>query len=159
MGFVRNTVMGRFGEGQRYLDLKSSGLRPIVSLARVLAIRTGDAYGSTVQRLDCAASAGLLSRDEADTLTSAFTMYIAFSQIERILGMKRSEALKTFIAPAQLDPLTRAVTFGTDSAQPRRFRNGAVKSLRLCTGSSCPLPGSGDSRSNACGPAGTRYRC
>lgn len=107
VGFVRNTVIGRFGEGQRYLDLKSAGLRPIVSLARVLAIQTGDAHGSTVQRLDSAASAGLLSRDEADTLISAFTMYHSLLTEERILGMKRAEAPKTSIAPAHLDPLTR----------------------------------------------------
>ncbi len=107
MGFVRNTVIGRFGEDLRHLDLKSAGLRPIVSLARVLAIQTGDAHGSTVQRLDRAGSAGLLSRDEADTLTSAFTMYHSLLTEERILDTTRSETPKTSIAPGQLDSLTR----------------------------------------------------
>jgi CBS domain-containing protein len=78
-----------------------------VSLARVLALQTGDAHGSTVQRLDCAASAGVLSRDEADTLTSAFTMYHSLLTEERILALRRSEAPNTSIAPGQLDPLTR----------------------------------------------------
>jgi CBS domain-containing protein len=107
MGFVRNMVIGRFDDDQRFLDLKSAGLRPIVSLARVLALQTGDAHGSTVQRLDCAASAGVLSRDEADTLTSAFTMYHSLLTEERILALRRSEAPNTSIAPGQLDPLTR----------------------------------------------------
>ncbi|WP_164203388.1 putative nucleotidyltransferase substrate binding domain-containing protein [[Micrococcus luteus] ATCC 49442] len=107
MGFVRNSVIGRFGEGQRYLDLKSAGLRPIASLARALAVQTGETKGSTVQRLETAASAGLLSTDESDTLITAFTMYHGLLTEQRILGSRKSQQPGTSIVPAQLDTLTR----------------------------------------------------
>lgn len=107
MGFVRNNVISRWDEGQKYLDLKSAGLRPIASLARALALQAGEVSGSTVQRLQTAAAAGLLSSDEADTLTSAFTMYHSLLTEERILDITKSQTPTTSIVPGLLDSLTR----------------------------------------------------
>jgi CBS domain-containing protein len=132
VGFVRNTVIGRFGEGQRYLDLKEAGIRPIASLSRVLAIQAGDASGSTIQRLERATSAGLLSNDEGDILGSAFGLYHGLLTENRVQALRKSEEPRTLIMPDHLDPLTRRHLregFRATSQIQERFRRD-LNSLR-----------------------------
>jgi CBS domain-containing protein len=71
-GFVRNFVVAHSGEHRGQLDLKSGGLAPVVALARWIAIVSGDARGTTTDRLRRGAQLGLLSTDEADTLAGGF---------------------------------------------------------------------------------------
>lgn len=73
-GFVREFVVERLGGRKGHLNLKKAGLRPIVSVARSLALRAGDVAGSTTERLECGYRAGYLNRDELDTLRSAFDL-------------------------------------------------------------------------------------
>jgi CBS domain-containing protein len=107
VGFDRNKVIERFGKRRGYLDLRDKGLRPIASLGRLLALRTGTLEGSTPQRFDTSASAGFITDDESDTLKDAFHLCygIVFEQeVENIRSGKTSSSL---IVPAHLDPLRR----------------------------------------------------
>ncbi|MFC9555922.1 putative nucleotidyltransferase substrate binding domain-containing protein [Rhodococcus sp. NPDC056960] len=106
-GFARNFVIGRFGELKGHLNLKKAGLRPVVSLARALALRTGDTTGSTVDRLDRAHDAGLLDLDEAESLKGAFTLCYDLVLGEQIHAIKNDHAISSTVDVDKLDSLQR----------------------------------------------------
>lgn len=106
-GFVRGFVVERFGEQKNHLNLKKSGLRPVASLARALAQRTGDPTGSTPQRLERAHHSGLLTADEADALSGAFSLFYHLVFEGQITAIKAGKPVESAIDPATLDPLER----------------------------------------------------
>lgn len=101
-GFVRDFVVRHRGEHRGQLDLKKGGLAPVVALGRWIAIATGDAHGTTPQRLRRGAEAGLLTADEAQTLSVAFEEIYSL-----VLAHEVNAAATTFISPKDLDTLTR----------------------------------------------------
>ncbi|MFI5916797.1 putative nucleotidyltransferase substrate binding domain-containing protein [Dactylosporangium sp. NPDC051541] len=108
IGFVRDFVVHHSGEHRGRLDLKPGGLTPIVSLARWIAIAAGDADGTTVERLRRGAALGLLTGDEADTLAGGFeSIYHLLLQHETRALAAGGGPASTFIAPGELDTLTR----------------------------------------------------
>ncbi|EMY36210.1 cyclic-nucleotide signal transduction protein [Arthrobacter crystallopoietes BAB-32] len=70
-GFFRGLAIGHRGT-RAAVDLKQMGLKPIASIGRWIAAATGDACGSTIDRLRRGADAKVLTRDEAETLIGAF---------------------------------------------------------------------------------------
>jgi CBS domain-containing protein len=106
-GFVRGFVVEHFGEQKGHLNLKKSGLRPVASLARALAQRTGDPTGSTPQRLERAHRSGLLTTDEADALAGAFSLCYHLVFDSQITAIKAGKPVASAIDPAALDPLER----------------------------------------------------
>jgi CBS domain-containing protein len=106
-GFVRGFVVEHFGEQKGHLNLKKSGLRPVASLARALAQRTGDPTGSTPQRLERAHRSGLLTADEADALSGAFSLCYHLVFDSQITAIKAGTPVVSAIDPASLDPLER----------------------------------------------------
>ena len=106
-GFVRGFVVEHFGEQKGHLNLKKSGLRPVASLARALAQRTGDPTGSTPQRLERAHRSGLLTADEAEALAGAFSLCYQLVFDSQIAAIKEGTPVESAIDPAKLDPLER----------------------------------------------------
>ncbi|WP_394525463.1 putative nucleotidyltransferase substrate binding domain-containing protein [Paenarthrobacter nicotinovorans] len=106
-GFVRGFVVERFGEHRGRLNLKRSGLLPVVSLARAMSLNAGDATGTTPDRLDRAAHANLLTDDEAETLKGAFTLYHDILVEQEISDIRNGRPVDDFISTLQLDPLRR----------------------------------------------------
>lgn len=106
-GFVRDFVVEHSGEHRGQLDLKKGGLAPVVGLARWVAIATGDASGNTPQRLYRGGEAGLLTRDEAQALAGAFEDVYALVLDQEADALAAGAELTTFVAPKDLDTLTR----------------------------------------------------
>ena len=67
----------------------------------------GEVRGSTPERLSRAASAGLLSTDEAETLAGAFKDVCELLLREEVAAIRDGRPLSNWIAPRDLDPLTR----------------------------------------------------
>jgi CBS domain-containing protein len=106
-GFVRDFVVAHGGEHRGQLDLKSGGLAPVVSLARWIAIVSGDARGTTIERLRRAADLGLLSADEADSLAGGFEDIYSLLLRHEVQAIRSGIAPTTYLAPRDLDTLTR----------------------------------------------------
>jgi CBS domain-containing protein len=106
-GFVRDFVVAQSGEHRGQLDLKSGGLVPVVALARWIAIVSGDARGTTTDRLRRGAQAGLLSTDEADTLAGGFDNIYSLLLRHQVHAIRGGSTPTTYFAPADLDTLTR----------------------------------------------------
>ncbi|MET7401977.1 putative nucleotidyltransferase substrate binding domain-containing protein [Dactylosporangium sp. NPDC005572] len=107
-GLIRDFVVHHTGEHRGRLDLKPGGLTPVVALARWIAIAAGDASGTTVERLRRGAALGLLTGDEADTLTGGFESIYHLLLHHEVRALAAGAAPgTTFIAPKELDSLTR----------------------------------------------------
>lgn len=106
-GFVRDFVVERNGQHRGGLDLKRGGLRPITSLARWLTIVLGDVQGGTLDRINRAAAAGLLTNNEADSLTHAFEDIFELAFETEINALAADRPASTWIKPEALDTLTR----------------------------------------------------
>lgn len=106
-GFVREFVIERFGEQRSRLNLKRAGLRPVASLARALAHRTGDTVGTTPQRIARAQQAGLLNSEEADTLVSAFQLCYQMVFDSQIEAIKAGSSVESGIDLRTLDNTER----------------------------------------------------
>jgi len=106
-GFVRAFVVAHSGEHRGQLDLKCGGLIPVVALARWIAIASGDARGTTTDRLRRGAQTGLLSADEADTLAGGFDDVYSLLLRHEVRAIRGGVTPTTYFAPADLDTLTR----------------------------------------------------
>ena len=106
-GFIRDFVVEHSGEHRGGLNLKRGGLLPISALARWLAIAMGDVRGSTPDRLSRAAAAGLLTADEAETLTGAFRDVYELLLRQEVAAIRAGKPFSNWIAPRDLDTLTR----------------------------------------------------
>lgn len=106
-GFVRDFVVEHSGEHKGQLDLKRGGLRPLTALGRWVAVVTGDPRGSTPERLQRGAAAGLLTVDEAETLIGAHSEIFALLMAREISSIKTGEPLTHHIDPKALDTLAR----------------------------------------------------
>ncbi len=71
LGFFRQFVLERSGEHRNTLDLKSTGIMPIVEIARIRSLAAGEMPTGTRKRLLAAAGAGELNREDARNLTDA----------------------------------------------------------------------------------------
>lgn len=107
LGFVRDFVVHQSGEHRGQLDLKKGGLVPVSSLARWLALRTRDVSGSTLERLDRGADAGLITDDERDMLAGAYKVALTVLAEHQVRAIKAGERPSGFLRPDQLDPLER----------------------------------------------------
>nr|MDT0657478.1 putative nucleotidyltransferase substrate binding domain-containing protein [Micromonospora sp. DSM 115978] len=106
-GFVRDFVVEHDGAHSGQLDLKKGGLAPVVALARWVAIVTGEVTGGTPQRLDRGADRGVLTVDEAQTLTRAFEDVYGMLLRHEADALREGRTPTTYLAPGTLDTLTR----------------------------------------------------
>ena len=84
LGFLREFVVDKRGQYQNRLDLKLSGLLPVVRATRVLAIEQGIRATSTLERLAELAGRGILTDRLAGELREAFG-FITLLRIARHL--------------------------------------------------------------------------
>jgi CBS domain-containing protein len=84
LGFLREYVVDKSGRYQARLDLKTSGLDPIVNGARVLALEQGLTVTSTLARLAEVAGRGILKDRFASDLREAYS-FIMLLRVARHL--------------------------------------------------------------------------
>jgi len=106
-GFVREFVVQHTGEHRGQLDLKAGGLMPVVGLARWIAVVSGDASGTTPDRLRRGAEVGLLSANEAETLAGGFDDVYSLLLEHQVAAVRSGTTPTTYVAPRDLDTLTR----------------------------------------------------
>jgi CBS domain-containing protein len=106
-GFLRDIVVEHSGAHRGALDIKRGGALPIVDLARWAGITAGASDPGTSARLAVAARAGVLSPDDARTLTEAWDL-VAGLRLEHQIGQVRAgRAPDDHLRPDTLNPLTR----------------------------------------------------
>ena len=108
VGFIRDFVVEHSGEHRGDLEPQAGRAAPDLGSGPVAGHRQGEVRGSTPERLSRAAAAGLLTADEAETLAGAFKDVYELLLRQEVAAIRdRSGRLSNWIAPRDLDPLTR----------------------------------------------------
>lgn len=107
LGFLRQFVVEKSGEHKNKLNLKLSGLTPIVDGARVLALERGVAETNTLARLAAAERAGILSSALGADLREAFGFITLLRITQHLEARARGDAPDNFVDPAGLNNLQR----------------------------------------------------
>jgi CBS domain-containing protein len=89
------------------VDLKKGGLAPIVGLARLAALEAGSPARPTLDRLDAAARAGVLSADGTATLAEAFRFLLELRLREQLRALRAGEPPGHTVALEHLTSLDR----------------------------------------------------
>ncbi|MEI2821718.1 MAG: putative nucleotidyltransferase substrate binding domain-containing protein [Marmoricola sp.] len=106
-GFVRDFVVEAEGEHKGELNLKKRGLAPVVGIGRWIAVAARLPISSTQERLESGAQAGLLTRDEADTLKGSHEEMFELLFEQEIEALRDGRAPSTYLNPQHLDSLAR----------------------------------------------------
>ena len=124
-GFDAEGVLESGGTRSKLLDIRRAAVIPVIELARWAGAAAGLAEGSTPERLDAAAGAGVLSEGDARTLRDAFELAIELRighHMEQLAGgLQPDDQLE----PATISPLTRdhlRDVFRAVAAVQRRLR-------------------------------------
>jgi CBS domain-containing protein len=106
-GFLRNIVVEHGGEHQGRFDIKRGGLLPIVDIARYAGLVAGVPVVSTVERLQAAASAGVLTEADAGVLREAYHLFFGLRLEHQVEQLRAGMPPDDFIDPGSLNDLTR----------------------------------------------------
>jgi CBS domain-containing protein len=107
---VLNTLMTSVGVGEDTIDIKKSGVFPIVHGIRTMALDRGIAVTSTAQRIEALVAAGALQEELGRDLLGALRVFMAYriaSQLEAVRrGTVEEEAL---VRPSRLTAADRDI--------------------------------------------------
>jgi CBS domain-containing protein len=107
-----------FRDEDGQLDLKKGGIAPVVAMARVYALEAGSPARSSLERLQDAANAGVISREGATALTEALRYLLWLRLREQLREIKAGQTPDNKI---HLDQL---------SAREKKYLRDAFLSIR-----------------------------
>jgi CBS domain-containing protein len=105
-GFDAEAVLTAEGRHSR-LNIREGAILPIAALARWAAFRAGAEDASTPERLRAAADGGLLTQDQARTLTEAFDLALELRIGHHLEQLEAGQAPDDLVDAAAMSPLTR----------------------------------------------------
>ncbi|WP_439114622.1 putative nucleotidyltransferase substrate binding domain-containing protein [Hydrogenophaga sp.] len=107
LGMFKGISTIRSGEHKGKIDLKHTGVVPIVDLARVYALAGGDSAVNTHDRLVGAAAGGAISEQSARDLRDALE-FLAFTRIQhQARQIAKGEAPDNFLHPGDISNFER----------------------------------------------------
>ncbi len=107
LGFFRGFTLIRSGENRNTIDLKASGVIPVVDLGRIYALLGSLTASGTRDRIEGARAANVISASGAHDLLDAYDL-IAETRLRHQAGqVARGEAPDNFMNPAAMSDLER----------------------------------------------------
>jgi len=100
-------LWNRIRESSEGIDLKAGALMPVVGLARVFALETGEREGSTLRRLQAARRGSVLSDEGGELLVGAFRFAFALRLHHQLGEWKSGTAIDNRVHLEALDPRER----------------------------------------------------
>jgi CBS domain-containing protein len=108
LGFFRHFVLIHGGEHDDTLDIKHSGLVPIVDVARVYALSEGLTPVNTRARLQAAAACGKLRDEMSSDLQDAFEFIASLRITHQATQIRTGKAADNYLPPGELSSLERS---------------------------------------------------
>jgi CBS domain-containing protein len=95
------------GDRRGHLDVKRSGLLPIVGIARYASLAAGVRITSTRERLRLAATAGTLDSGDSRALADAFELFWRLRLEHQVEQLRQGEEPDDLLDTSRLTPVTR----------------------------------------------------
>ena len=108
LGFFRSLATVRSGEHRDTIDMKHSGVVPIVDLARIYAIRGGLLPVNSRERIDAAQAAGSVSKRGGRDLLDAYDVIAEARLAHQAAQIRDGKKPDNFMAPSRLSPFERS---------------------------------------------------
>jgi CBS domain-containing protein len=106
-GFDADSVLSLAGR-QPLLNIRSAAIVPIAAIGTWAAAAADVVGGSTPERLVGAAAEGVLSADQAATLSEAFELALELRIVHHLERLAAGEPVDDLLDPAAMTPLTRS---------------------------------------------------
>ena len=107
LNLFRGFALIRSGEHKNMVDLKHSGVVPVVDLGRIYALQGGFEAVNTQDRLEEARESGVISKSGAHDLLDAYELIAETRLRHQATQIRNGEAPDNFMAPGQLSELER----------------------------------------------------
>lgn len=107
LSLFRGFALIRSGEHKNTVDLKHSGVVPVVDLGRVYALQGGITEAGTRDRIEAASGAGLISAAGAADLLDAYDLIAETRLRHQAAQVRQRRAPDNFMSPAELSDLER----------------------------------------------------
>lgn len=107
LGFFRDFVLIKGGKDERVLDLKLSGIAPIVDLARIYALSQGVDASNTIERLTQVAGSAALTKASAENLIDAFEFLSLLRMEHQAQKLELGLIPDNYLAPTDISKLER----------------------------------------------------
>jgi CBS domain-containing protein len=108
LGFRGQLATGQHGDPDGRLDLKRGAIIPLVNLVRFHALAGGVTISGTLDRIEAAASVGVLERGVADGLREAFEVINGIRLEHHAAQVQADATPDNLIDPDELPPIARA---------------------------------------------------
>jgi CBS domain-containing protein len=102
LGFFKNFIVEKNGVHKDKLNIKLSGLVPLISGIKILACKTGLAETNTLERIERLGQEKVLTSDQVEILTQAFETLLTLRIRNDLLGMEKRQDFENYINPAHL---------------------------------------------------------
>jgi CBS domain-containing protein len=107
LGFRGHLATGHDGDPPGKLDLKRGAIIPLVNLVRFHALAGGVTISNTLDRIESAASVGVIDRAVADGLSEAFTVINRIRFEHHGVLVRAGETPDNLLDPEALPPIAR----------------------------------------------------
>ena len=129
LGFFRRIRTDETGQ----VDIKAGGIAPIVGLVRVYALEAGARARPTLERLEAAQTAGVLSQDGAETLNEMYRFLLQLRLRDQLTALENGQPPDNKVRLKNLSPVEKrhlkeaftAIREIQESAA-QRFRGGGL---------------------------------
>jgi len=108
LGMFGNITLSKNGDKPRTIDLKHSGIVPIVDLARIYALAAGVPVANTHDRLEVSANAGQVSEQSARDLRDALEFLAKLRIAHQARQTAQGQAADNFLALEELSNFERS---------------------------------------------------
>lgn len=107
LGFFRDFVLVNDGKHDDTLDLKHSGIAPIVDLARIYALGEGVAAVNTIERIKACTDTASLSKEGGANLLDAFEFITQLRMEHQARQIRAGKDANNYLPPKDLSKLER----------------------------------------------------
>ena len=107
LSLFRGFALIRSGEHRKTVDLKHSGIVPVVDLGRVYALQGGIEAVNTRARIEAAGAAGVISASGAEELLAAHDLIAEIRLRHQAAKVRRGAKPDNFLPPSDLSELER----------------------------------------------------
>lgn len=107
LGFFRTFVVEKEGDHKKTFDIKSTGIGPIVEIARVLALSNGLPQINTKERLMAAHEAGVLNEESTEDLIDSLELVSSVRLQHQATQLAAGEPPDNYILPQELGTFDR----------------------------------------------------
>ncbi len=107
LGLIRDFVLISEGEHKSKLDIKHSGLAPIVDLARIYALSEGISAVNTMERLQLAKDTSAVSTESALSLIDAMELLMQIRLEHQVKQLQTNQPPDNYISLKQISVLER----------------------------------------------------